>query len=112
MQFGSTRDPAVRAGLDEALQAGLAPDGGLYVPLDLPRVDPARIPREIGLPACAVEVLTPFFEGSSLAGRLDAICRQALDIELPLVALEDDPAAWILELFHGPTAAFKDFAAR
>jgi len=112
MQFGSTRDPAVRAGLDEALQAGLAPDGGLYVPLQLPRLGPACMPREIDLPACAVEVLAPFFAGSSLAGRLDSICRQALNIDLPLVALEDDPAAWIMELFHGPTAAFKDFAAR
>ena len=118
MNFTSTRNPKLEATVSEALEAGLAPDGGLYVPTALPRFDGDAWRADISLPECATRVLAPFFEGSALAERLDPICRDALDLPLPLDALEPlDPAAkdgpgWMMELFHGPTAAFKDFAAR
>ncbi len=112
MWFGSTRDCSPRATLDQALQAGLAPDGGLFVPMEIPGINRNTISPDLDLPECAARVLAPYFEHSRLADRLPAICRQALDIDLPLNALHGDPKAWVMELFHGPTAAFKDFAAR
>lgn len=122
MRYFSTRD--VRSewptGLDTALAAGLAPDGGLYVPERLPQLDVEDFRACRNLPEVAERLLAPFFLGSSLAPKLGEICREALDLPLPLVALnrsaDAPPAAatdaWLLELFHGPTAAFKDFAAR
>lgn len=116
MEFTSTRDDALRVSIEQALNSGLAPDGGLYVPTRLPDFDPAGFEPGVGLPECALQVLAPYFDGSSLASRLDAICREAFDIPLPITELATDLAdagpAWMLELFHGPTAAFKDFAAR
>lgn len=111
MEFISTRDPNLRTGIEQALRAGLAPDGGLYVPERLPRLEPSAMNPEASLAECALDVLAPFFDGSRLAERLPAICREALNLPLPLVRLDNGPT-WLMELFHGPTAAFKDFAAR
>ena len=123
MRYFSTRD--VRSEwpttLDTALTAGLAPDGGLYVPEWLPRLTVEDFASCGTLPEVAERLLTPFFQGSSLAPHLREICREALDLPLLLVGLKrsaESPSAsapdgaWLLELFHGPTAAFKDFAAR
>jgi len=121
MKFTSTRDPDREAGVSEALEAGLAPDGGLFVPTTLPRFDAGAFRPDISLPECAAQVLAPFFDGSVLAERLGTICGAALDLELPVNPLESIESletagrgapAWMMELFHGPTAAFKDFAAR
>ncbi len=59
----------------------------------------------------AREVLAPYFEESRLRDRLQALCDDAYSFESPLVALRDEGSS-VLELFHGPTAAFKDYAAR
>lgn len=112
MEYASTRDAQRRVDASEALRAGLSPDGGLYVPISLPRFDAEAFGPWISLPECATRVLAPFFEGSALAARLDAICRGALDLPLPIETVADDHPTWMMELFHGPTAAFKDFAAR
>src|SRR6056297_1677010 len=115
MKFISTRSATLEATVAEALEAGLAPDGGLYVPTALPRFDAGALRADISLPECATRVLAPFFDGSALAERLDSICRDALDLPLPIEPLttnEQDAPAWMMELFHGPTAAFKDFAAQ
>ena len=100
--------------LDAALSAGLAADGGLYVPERLPLAKVGDFDGLTTLPAVAERLLAPFFAGSSLAPELGAICREALDLPLPIVALPPsaDGPSYLLELFHGPTAAFKDFAAR
>jgi threonine synthase len=91
---------------------GLATDGGLFVPDELPRFKPEGIRGE-SLAEIASEVLAPFFAGSGLESALGAICRDAFDFPLPLKPLLAGGAELsVLELFHGPTAAFKDVGAR
>ena len=111
MNYLSTRNDAPPTGLAEALRAGLAPDGGLYVPESLPVLDIDALADCADLPSTATRALTPFFAGSELEGELESICREALDLPLPVSEI-DAGKTWMLELFHGPTAAFKDFAAR
>ena len=115
MRYRSTRsfdNDSGDVGLEHALTAGLAADGGLYVPVELPLLDAATFESDWPLSQCAERMLAPFFSGSGLESRLNEICRQSLALELPITSVPDDPDAWMLELFHGPTAAFKDFAAR
>jgi threonine synthase len=112
MEFTSTRDPAHTAGFAAALLQGLAPDGGLYVPRTWPGVDPKTFGKESDLPGVATHLLTPFAEGDQLAGSLAAITHDAFNFPAPLVPLGTEGRLSILELFHGPTAAFKDFGAR
>lgn len=110
MRFVSTRGQAAPATLSEAIAAGLAPDGGLYVPESVPTLAPADFEGKTTLADIAAALLRPFFEGDALAAELDAICAQAFDFPAPMRWLDDGTG--LLELFHGPTAAFKDFGAR
>jgi len=109
MQFTSTRGQVPPTPIDVALVAGLAPDGGLYVPERFPPADLAT--PAPSLAAMATRTLAPYFGGSALQGRLDAICADAFSFDAPLRPL-DGAGDHLLELFHGPTAAFKDYAAR
>ncbi len=111
MNYRSTVGHAPATDLAGALRAGLAPDGGLYVPDHLPSIAVETLADSTDLSETATTLLAPFFLGSELEDQLPEICREALDLPLPLVEFEPG-RAWILELFHGPTAAFKDFAAR
>jgi len=109
MNFISTRNAAPAVTLSQAIAAGLAPDGGLYVPDALP---PSRgLAPAADIAGTATSLLAPFFVGDALEGELAAICREAFDFPAPLRAL-GTPRDHALELFHGPTAAFKDFGAR
>jgi threonine synthase len=111
MRYLSTRGGQDTDLLGAILQ-GLASDGGLFVPEELPRFVPADFSGET-LPEIATELLEPFFAGSALASELGDICRDALDFPVPLRVLrEGDQPLAVLELFHGPTAAFKDVGAR
>jgi threonine synthase len=111
VRFISTRG-GQEADLIGAIMQGLAADGGLFVPEALPRMDPSRIAGE-SLAEIAAELLAPYFAASPLARELGAICRDALDFPLVLRDLRGDPEPLaVLELFHGPTAAFKDVGAR
>jgi len=125
MRFASTRGAAQPVGAGAAMLAGLAPDGGLYVPERFPALDPAALPQDGDLAATATEVLAPFVAGdapvdeladesadeldSELGRELPAICAEALDFPTPLT---ETNGFHVLELFHGPTAAFKDVGAR
>jgi threonine synthase len=112
MEFTSTRDPAQIAGFGAALLQGLAPDGGLYVPRTWPDLRPETFGTESELPGVATHLLTPFAAGDQLATSLRAITHDAFNFPAPLLPLGTDGRLAILELFHGPTAAFKDFGAR
>ena len=111
MRYHSTVGTSPTTNLDGALRRGLAPDGGLYVPERLPDLRYADLADCRNLAETAERVLAPFFAGSSLADQLGEITREALDLPLPVVEFERG-RSWVMELFHGPTAAFKDFAAR
>jgi threonine synthase len=110
MRFVSTRGGAPPVAFSEAILRGLAPDGGLYVPQTWPAPEVDALDAEATLPALAVEILRPFLQGDELEPELESICARAFDFPMPLEHLERRTS--VLELFHGPTAAFKDFGAR
>jgi threonine synthase len=112
LRYLSTRGNSPAATLSEAIAAGLAPDGGLYVPDHLPKLDIAAFKPDGSLAETAATLLAPFFAGDALAVELPAICAEALTFSTPLRALPQHPNTSMLELFHGPTAAFKDVGAR
>jgi threonine synthase len=115
MKFLSTRGQAPQASFSDVLLAGLAPDGGLYLPAAWPQISAAEIAGFKGRPYqdVAFAILSRFTEGSFSDEELrDAIAAayagfDAADIA-PLV--EIGPDRYLLELFHGPTLAFKDIA--
>jgi threonine synthase len=115
VRYLSTRGEAPELGFEEALLAGLARDGGLYVPKTWPRFAPEEVAAFAGKPFAevATAVLGPFV-GSAiprnevLALARDAYARFGHPAVTPLVQL--DRSLWALELFHGPTLAFKDVA--
>src|SRR3989337_1969888 len=113
MHYISTRDSAHQVSLSQAIARGIAPDGGLYVPGDFPHFATRQFDGESELPEIGERLLGPFAEGDPLAAELGDICREAFNFPAPLTLLEQAPApASVLELFHGPTCAFKDFGAR
>jgi threonine synthase len=111
--YVSTRDSEHRVLLSQALANGIAPDGGLYVPERFPHFVARQFEGVEELPDVATRLLTPFAEGDPLASELETICKEAFNFPAVLVPLEQAPGpASVLELFHGPTSAFKDFGAR
>jgi threonine synthase len=111
VQYVSTRGGVAPTSLSDAIAAGAAPDGGLFVPSQLPRVTAGFERSGDALPEVAHALLAPFFSGDALEPELGPICREAFGFACPLVAL-GTPEDLVLQLFHGPTAAFKDYGAR
>ena len=115
MRYISTRGTAPVLGFEEAMLSGLARDGGLYVPETVPQMTPDDIAALAGLSyeETAVRVMTPFlgdsFTGAEVQGAIArAYAGFGHPARAPLVQL--DANHFLLELFHGPTLAFKDFA--
>jgi threonine synthase len=109
MQFHSTRNDGGSAPISTAIREGLAPDGGLYVPEKLPELGPEAFEGMEEIDEIAARLLRPFFSGDVLDNRLESICGNTFGFPVPTRRLGDETA--LLELFHGPTAAFKDFGA-
>jgi len=114
MSFVSTRDTSGAVGsgrvdLATALLAGLAPDGGLYLPEHVPPIDFAGLPPD-DFPELATRILTPWLEEFMTLREVEALAADAFSFPVPLVRISDSVS--ILELFHGPTLSFKDFGGR
>jgi threonine synthase len=113
MQFRSILNSATSVSFDDALLRGLAPDGSLYVPATFPRLPDVVIQQfdRWSLEEVAFHVLRPYISTEELSDEvLRVIVKRAINFPLPLVRLEDRIS--LLELFHGPTLAFKDLGAR
>ncbi len=115
MQYISTRGSAPTLDFEQVTLAGLASDGGLYLPERWPRFSHDDIAAMAGLPyaALAARIMQPFVGDSLTAAELLDLCEQAYGrfshrAVTPLTQL--DHQQWLLELFHGPTLAFKDVA--
>ena len=115
MEYISTRGSAPTLDFRAATLAGLASDGGLYLPAKWPQMSADEIRALAGLDysETAVRIMRPFVEGVLTEEELRDLCRVAYgrfshDAVTPLVQL--DHRHWLLELFHGPTLAFKDVA--
>lgn len=113
MHYISTRNTQHRVTLGAAIAQGIAPDGGLFVPESFPNFVPHDFDGLTELPDIGARLLKPFAAQDPLESEIGAICRAAFDFPAPLVPLPQAPApVSVLELFHGPTSAFKDFGAR
>jgi threonine synthase len=115
MKYVSTRGHAPILGFEDVTLAGLAADGGLYLPEAWPQFlgDEIAAMRGLSYVETAVRVMMPFIGDALSEEELRTLCTQAYgrfnhDAITPLVQL--DQQHWLLELFHGPTLAFKDVA--
>ncbi|MCO4318456.1 threonine synthase [Phyllobacterium sp. 21LDTY02-6] len=115
MRYVSTRGTAPELNFSDALLAGLARDGGLYLPREFPSfsAEQLRAMRGKTYAEIAIEVLTPFIEGDIDGGEFETMVREAYgtfrhEAVCPLVQTGHNE--FVLELFHGPTLAFKDVA--
>src|SRR5262245_36881549 len=110
MKFHSTRSASESVTLSEAIRLSMAPDGGLYVPEKLPLFEVDDFADLNSWNEIGKQVLEPFFRDDDLQNHLSNIGDKAFNFPIALNLLDDDTA--VLELFHGPTAAFKDVGAR
>ncbi len=112
MRFYSTNNKSLGVDFSQAVKEGLAPDGGLFMPEKIETLPPAFW-REFdakGFPDLAFDVARTFLSGSIPEADLKHIINRAINFDAPLARVE--PGVYALELFHGPTLAFKDFGAR
>ncbi|MCP4200808.1 MAG: threonine synthase [bacterium] len=111
MRFVSTRGECPSASLEEALLAGLAPDGGLFMPEETPRLPASFFEWLPGHPLVEIaDRVAAAYLGEMAEDERRALIEDALDFEIPLVEVGE--GLHVLELFHGPTLAFKDVGAR
>jgi threonine synthase len=112
MQFYSTNNPSFKVDLRRAVTEGLAPDNGLYMPEKIPVLPSSFFHHihQLSFQEIGFTVAQALFGGDIPEIELRKIIEHTLQFEAPLVPLDDH--IYSLELFHGPTLAFKDFGAR
>lgn len=112
MELFSTKDNSIRHRWSDAVLRGLAPDGGLYLPVELPHLSGATLAQlaELPFPQLAYELAKRFLSHEVSDAALKEICASAFTFDVPLRQISE--RVYILELFQGPTCAFKDFGAR
>ena len=112
MQFYSTNNPTLKVDLRRAVTEGLAPDNGLYMPVQIP-VLPKAFFRDLSTRSfrdIALDVARNILAGTVPDDELARIVAHTVTFDAPVVGVDEN--IYALELFHGPTAAFKDFGAR
>jgi len=112
MKFYSTNNTALRVGFKEAVFNSMPQDKGLYMPVSIPVLDDKFLNNldQYTLPEIAYHVAQNLLGDDIPANDLKAIIHDAINFYAPVVKLED--SVYVLELFHGPSLAFKDFGAR
>ncbi|MDZ7721221.1 MAG: threonine synthase [Balneolaceae bacterium] len=112
MKFISTNGQSKPVTFLEAMRKGLAPDGGLYMPEEIPVLPDSfwNSLKDLSFNEIAFGMAKPFFGDDLSDKELRSVIKDAFNFPVPLTAVEEDN--FVLELFHGPTLAFKDFGAR
>ncbi|WP_296322343.1 threonine synthase [Treponema sp. UBA3813] len=113
MIYTDTRDKSVKTDFKTAVMSGMnEKTGGLYIPVEFPKLPSSFINKtpEPSFRDIAFEMAKPYVEGEIPDNDLKAIIADAYPFTAPVVPV--DKVSYILELFHGPTCAFKDFGAR
>lgn len=112
ISFYSTNRNVPEVNVGQALLEGQAGDKGLYMPRPVPRLSAEllRRARDLSYPELAAELLWPYVDGTFTRDVLDALCQDAYDYPVPLENVRD--RLHVMRLDQGPTASFKDFAAR
>src|SRR6187431_2767940 len=113
MNFISTSNATLKASFKQAVLSGLAPDGGLYVPETIPEISSSifEIQDDPYHHKLAFQLLHPFVSADLTEEQLRTIITHTFQFDFPIVEIERS-GIQILELFHGPTWAFKDAGAR
>lgn len=112
MKYYSTKNIQEKVSFKEAVLKGLAPQKGLYMPTHIPALETSFFEEMASLSNAEIahQVLLPFVEEDINSSELQTIVSEAFNFEAPLVEVKE--SVYALELFHGPTKAFKDFGAR
>ena len=112
MKYYSTNRQSPVASFKDATLRGQAPDKGLYFPERIPEIDPEWLKQFRSIPKAelAYQIMQPYVGDDISAEKLYQIVTETIDFDFPLIQLNED--IYVLELFHGPTLAFKDVGAR
>lgn len=112
MNFISTNKNSTPVTFLEAMRKGLAPDGGLYMPSEIPVLPDSfwSSLKELSFNEITFEIAKPYFGGELSDEELHSVIEDAFNFPVPIHQVEENN--FVLELFHGPTLAFKDFGAR
>ena len=112
MKYYSLSNPTIKTSFENAVVNGIAPDRGLYFPEEIPSLDTSFFEElpQLSIPEMAYTTMAPFVGDEIPQAVLENILKNTLDFDFPVVSIKDNMGS--LELFHGPTLAFKDVGAR
>ena len=112
MKYYSLSDPSIKTSFENAVVNGIAPDRGLYFPEEIPSLNASFFKElpQLSVHEMAYTAMAPFVGDEIPKAVLENILKNTLDFEFPVVPVTDNIGS--LELFHGPTLAFKDVGAR